>query len=116
MSHSVSIKQLNHFAQLFKSGGFRHYDYQQKNMKVYNSPTPPSYNLNNVKAPMFIYSGSCDKVVAEKDAEHFREVLPNVKVYKSFKNFNHCDFNYGRNTRALLFEDILKAMNAEISE
>lgn len=83
-------------------------------MKVYNSSAPPSYNLNNVKAPMYIYSGSCDLMVAETDIEHLKEVLPNVKVYKSFKNFNHCDFNYGKNTRALLFEDILKAMNGEM--
>lgn len=114
MSHSASIKQMLHFLQLFKNGGFRQYDHQRKNMKVYNSSTPPSYNLDNIKAPTYLYSGSCDLMVAEKDIEHLREVLPNVKLYKNFKNFNHCDFNYGKNTRSLLFENILKAMNGEM--
>lgn len=113
MSHSSSIKQLAHFLQLFKSGLFRQFDYEKKNKAFYNSTTPPSYDLSKVKAPAYIYSGSCDLMVSERDIEHLKEVLPNVRKYKSFKNLNHCDFNYGKNMRALLFENIVQDMNAE---
>jgi lysosomal acid lipase/cholesteryl ester hydrolase len=112
IAHSVSIKQINHYFQLYSSGTFRQYDYRDKNRKIYNSSTPPDYNLNNVKVPTYIYSGGSDMIVSEIDVENLRELLPNVKTHRSIRNFNHCDFNYGKNTRSILFNDIVKAMNA----
>lgn len=113
MSHSASVKQFEHFLQSYHRGEFRQYDNGSKNMAIYGSPLPPAYNLSVVTAPIYIYSGSCDLLVAEKDIEHLRDVLPNVQSYKNFKNYNHCDFNYGKNSRALYQNDILKAMNSE---
>lgn len=113
MSHTASVRQFIHYIQLHKSGSFRQYDHQRDNMKHYNSTSPPNYNLSNVKAPTYIYSGSCDMLVSERDIEHLKEVLPNVRKYKAFRNYNHCDFNYGKNSRGLLFEDMLKDMNSE---
>jgi len=113
LSHFSSARQLEHFLQGYTSGEFRQYDFEGKNMKIYGSPTPPAYNLKNVTAPIYLYSGSCDLMVSERDVEHLREVLPNVRKYRSFKNYNHCDFNYGKNSRALYQNDILKDMNSE---
>lgn len=113
MSHFASARQVEHFLQGYQSGVFRQYDFERKNMKVYNSSTPPLYNLKNIKAPTYVYSASCDLLVSERDIEHLREVLPNVRSYKSFKNYNHCDFNYGKNSRSVYQNDILKAMNSE---
>ena len=113
IAHTVSIKQVNHFFQLHSSGKFRQYDYQQGNQKIYNSSSPPDYNLSNVKAPTYLYSGRCDALVSELDVQTLRELLPNVKKYKSIRNYNHCDFNYGKNSREVLFHDIVKTMNSE---
>lgn len=112
VAHSISIKQILHYIQLSKSGTFSRFDYGSKNVQFYNSTSPPQYPLQNVKTPTFIYAGSCDMIVSERDIEHLSEVLPNVKKYKVFKNFNHCDFMYGKNSRPLLFNDILKAMRS----
>ena len=113
LSHFVSARQLEHFMQIYLSGEFRQYDFERKNIKIYGSSTPPQYNLKNVTTPTYIYSGSCDLLVSERDIEHLGEVLPNVRRYKSLKNYNHCDFNYGKNSRALYGNDILKAMNSD---
>jgi lysosomal acid lipase/cholesteryl ester hydrolase len=113
IAHQISIKQVNHYFQLYSSGKFRQYDYQSNNLKRYNSSLPPDYKLRNVKAEIYIYSGGCDGLVSELDIENLRERLPNVKGYRSIRNFNHCDFNYGKNTRSILFEDIVKAMDTE---
>lgn len=52
-THSISIKQLLHFFQLYKSGRFTPFDYGQENMRVYGSPEPPDYPLNRIKTPVF---------------------------------------------------------------
>lgn len=115
MAHAVSIKQFTHFIQLVASGSFRQYDYHGKNRQIYNAPFPPDYKLDNIIAPVYLYSGGSDAIISERDIEHLKEALQNVQKYRSIKNFNHCDFNYGLNTRFILFNDILKAMNNEIS-
>lgn len=113
VAHTVSIKQINHYLQLLSSGKFRQYDYQNSNQKIYNANSPPEYNLSNVKAPTYLYSGSCDALVSELDVQSLREHLPNVKKYKSIRNYNHCDFNYGKNSREILFDELIRTMNAE---
>lgn len=114
ISHAVSIKQFNHYSQLYTSGKFRQYDYFEGNRKAYNSSLPPDYKLDNVKAPIYLYSGSCDAIISERDVEHLNEVLPNVRKYRSFKNFNHGDFVYGKNARSILYNEMVKTINSEI--
>lgn len=61
IAHEVAIKQFHHYWQLAMNGRFSHFDYKAENYKVYNKSSPPNYNLNNVKAPTYIYSGGCDR-------------------------------------------------------
>lgn len=113
IAHAASIKQFNHYFQLYTSAQFQQYDYQLKNRDVYNSTVPPKYDLKYVIAPVYLYSGGSDMLVSERDVEHLKEVLPSVRKYRSIRNFNHCDFNYGKNGRTILFYDILSEMNSE---
>lgn len=114
LSHAVSTKQFHHFIQLYRSGRFQFYDYQSQNRKIYNSTFPPEYPLENVKAPIYLYSGVNDMLVAEKDIERLRYVLSNVVSYKSNKNYNHCDFLYGRNSRSVVYENILNSLSNRV--
>lgn len=111
LSHAASTKQFHHFIQLYHSGKFQYYDYQHENRKNYNQTHPPEYPLKNVKAPMHLYSGVNDMLVAEKDIERLKEVLNNVVTYKSMKNYNHCDFLYGRNSRNIVYQNIVNALS-----
>lgn len=111
ISHAISTKQIHHYIQLYQSGKFQHYNYQSDNKMIYNQTFPPEYPLKKVNASIYLYSGVNDLLVAEKDIDRLREVLPNVIRYKSIKNYNHCDYQYGRNSRKVLFHSILKYIN-----
>lgn len=113
VAHSISAKQFDHFFQNVKSGEFRWFDFGDNNSRIYDSTTPPSYELKRITVPTYLYSASCDAVIAEVDVDRLQEVLPNVRSRKTFKNYNHCDFNYGKNSRQRLYENMMKAMTAD---
>lgn len=110
LTHSVSLKQFLHFFQLHRSGNFTKFDYGPNNMRFYRSPTAPNYPIENIVAPVFLYAGSCDALVSEIDIKELSEVLPNVKKFKVFHNYNHCDFVIGKNSKRLLFDGIVRSM------
>jgi hypothetical protein len=113
LSHTVSVKQINHYLQLHSSGKFRQYDYQNDNQKIYNSDSPPEYNLHNVRAPIYLYSAGCDALVSVIDVRYLKQSLSNVRRLRNFENYNHCDFEYGKNARWIVHEGILRDMNSE---
>lgn len=129
MTHSISLKQILHYFQLYKSGRFTPFDYGDQNLRVYGSPTPPDYPLPRIETPVFsenpsksffklfltffyliVYSAGCDTLVSEPDLRHFSELLPNLMSFKVFENYNHCDFLYGKNSRSEVFYDIIRSM------
>lgn len=62
------------------SGKFQHYDYgKRENLIIYNSSTPPEYNLKYVTIPVALYGGPND---------HFAN--PDASVYmECFKQINY---------------------------
>lgn len=116
LSTTMSMKQLLHYAQLFETDSFRQYDYDSDvNRKIYKSPTPPDYNLKNIKTSVYLYAGAQDAVVGIEDVEHLKHELPNVKKYKRLSNYNHGDLVYGRKSREDIYNDILKAFDNDDS-
>lgn len=113
LAHSISGKQVDHYFQLIKSGEFRRFDHLDRNILIYNSTKPPLYETQNIAAPIFLYSGDHDFIVSEKDVDIIQKILPNVRVRRTLKNYNHCDFNYARSARELFFRDAMKEMLAE---
>lgn len=113
-SHSVSLKEFLHLFQHYKKDNFTMFDYGRQNFKVYGSKTPPNYPLENIKAPVFIYAGSCDAIISEIDLKHLSEALPNVKKFKVLENYNHCDFVFGKNSKKFLFNGIIRSMQKSL--
>lgn len=114
LTHSFSVKQFLHYFQSFISQKFSQYDFgEDRNMELYNTTKPPEYPLENIKTPIFLYAGLKDLVVAEEDLDYISGILRNVKKYKKIFNYNHCDFATAKNSRELVFNEILEAMNAE---
>jgi lysosomal acid lipase/cholesteryl ester hydrolase len=64
VSQRVSVKQLMHFVQLYRSGSFQMYDYKQRNRARYNQTTAPLYNLKAITAPVSIYAATEDWLIA----------------------------------------------------
>jgi lysosomal acid lipase/cholesteryl ester hydrolase len=65
VSPRISVKQVEHFAQLIFSGKFRQFDYHWGNQAVYNSTTPPDYDLTKVTAPVYLYQGEEDLIISK---------------------------------------------------
>jgi len=112
-SPRVSINQLSHYVQSMQTGKFRQFDHRQMNWAYYNSSTPPDYQLKNVVSPIYLYQAAEDLLISRLDVEHLRDELPNVMQYRIIPNWNHVDFTYGRNSRKVLYLDILAAMEVQ---
>ncbi|KAG8260641.1 hypothetical protein J6590_092470 [Homalodisca vitripennis] len=57
----ASTKTLVHYAQEIKSNHFQQYDYgAERNIILYNSTTPPLYNLSKVSVPVSLHYGDND--------------------------------------------------------
>lgn len=106
------MMQLIHFLQLHLSGKFQQFDHKDKNFLHYKSPNPPEYELNKVTAAMNLYSASQDLLITPKDVEHLKTKLPNVQNYEMIYDWNHMDVMLGRNSRKVLYKNILRSMEA----
>lgn len=66
-------------------GGFKPFDYgSKKNMKLYNSPTPPDYNLSGISTPMAFYVGQND-LAAGPSVTYYLKIIKKF----SFMFINH---------------------------
>lgn len=109
----ASTKQMQHFAQVRRSGEFRQFDYGWlRNHWRYNSITPPSYNLENVKAKVYLYYGENDWLAQPDDVATLYQNLPNVveKYLVDYPEFNHLDFIWGVDAKQLLWDRMLNNM------
>lgn len=48
-----------------------------------------------------------------QDVERLIKLLPNVKHNRVIPNYNHVDFNYGKRSRKLIYNDIVKFFLSE---
>ncbi|KAG5674587.1 hypothetical protein PVAND_004541 [Polypedilum vanderplanki] len=108
LSPIVGVKQLLHFAQLIMTSKFQQFDYGRRNIEIYNSTTPPQYDLAKITAPIYLYIGEEDIIFNRKDSDKLAKILPNVVAKKMIRNYNHFDFVYGRNSHKLLYKQILE--------
>ncbi|VDN24162.1 unnamed protein product [Gongylonema pulchrum] len=72
MSHlpaGTSMANVLHWAQMVNSKMTQMYDYgsTSKNMKHYNSSSPPLYNLSRVNAPVYLYWSDKDWLADKQD-------------------------------------------------
>ncbi|KAF5279945.1 hypothetical protein FQR65_LT15127 [Abscondita terminalis] len=106
----ASVKQLLHFAQLIKSGKFRQYDEGElKNVFKYGSSVPPSYHIENITSPVYLYKSRNDWLSNEIDVNRLRRRLLNVKgeILIGDPQFNHIDYLYAINAPTLVYNLIL---------
>ncbi|EDW03611.1 lipase 3 isoform X1 [Drosophila grimshawi] len=109
----ASTKQMQHFAQVRRSGDFRQFDYGWlRNHWRYNSLTPPEYKLENVKAKVAMYYSQNDWLAQPTDVEALRRRLPNVVSHYlvDYPEFNHLDFIWGVDARELLWDRMIENM------
>ncbi|RZC42905.1 lipase member K-like, partial [Asbolus verrucosus] len=119
---STSVKTLVHFSQEMHAGGnFQHYDYgPAKNVLLYDSNTPPSYNLSEIEVPVHLFCGDADLIADKEDVLMLynkltvkNKSLIAISPDKNVK-FSHADFALAKNIRELLHEVLLKTINENL--
>ncbi|XP_034948972.1 uncharacterized protein [Chelonus insularis] len=110
----ASWKQVVHFGQGYIfPGHFRQFDYganSEKNLRLYNSFTPPEYELYKITAPIALFSSDNDWLATSKDVELLSSKLRNVVLnYKvPWGSFNHYHFLWSDLARELVYEPLLQ--------
>ncbi|XP_034831832.1 lipase 1-like [Maniola hyperantus] len=108
----TSKKNAVHISQIGMKKKFLSYDYEFRNVDVYNSSTPPEYDLSKVTMKVALFAGKNDQISTIRDVKLLRSRLPNVVEFKivDHKRFNHIDAVWGRNVHKYLFPDILEVL------
>ena len=96
MPSSTSAQNLLHFSQMFATNRFQKYDYGLlRNLKIYNSLTPPKYSLQNITYPnVHVIYGQNDWFVPiqPNGVELLKQELQGAKFYQiSDPKSNHMD-------------------------
>lgn len=116
MSHypsGTSRKSGTHLLQLGLKRNFTQMDYGlQKNLAVYNSVTPPNYDLGKVTMRVALIVASNDGMCSLTDVKILRSRLPNVVEYRvlDWSKFNHIDYVWGRNMDRHLFPTVFSLL------
>ncbi|CAK9219598.1 unnamed protein product [Sphagnum troendelagicum] len=90
----TSTKDMQHLAQMVRSGLFSFYDYgTEGNLKVYNQTKPPLYNLATIpkELPLFLISGGNDPLADPEDVEKLQSDLLGDVTALQIANYSHGD-------------------------
>uniref|UniRef100_A0A0D3GJ01 Lipase n=1 Tax=Oryza barthii TaxID=65489 RepID=A0A0D3GJ01_9ORYZ len=109
---STSVRNLVHLSQLVRNGGVSRFDYgnAKDNMKHYNQPRPPPYNLSSIPnhVPIFLTHGGEDYLGDVPDTRHLLRTL--VKKHNSdsieviyVPDYAHADFIMAYNAPELIY-------------
>lgn len=110
----ASALNVKHFIQGYSSKRFQRFDYGlDKNLKVYSSKQPPSYDVKLVTAPVSIFASEIDWYSEVNDVQILKSRLPNVKRFimlnKSLE-FSHLEFVYGTHVQKLVNEPVINIL------
>lgn len=107
-----SLKAINHFVQLKRSGRFCPYDYgKDKNLEKYGLEEPYEYNLKKVKDfPIAILYGKQDRLASANDVEWLLDELGDNIIYrKMYEEMGHTTFQMSIDIS--WFDDIIKIIH-----
>ena len=71
----------------------------------------PEYDLTRVTAKTSIFVGDTDTTAVIADAEHLRDVLPNVLSFEVLEDCSHMDFAIAIKAREQIYDKVLALMD-----
>lgn len=105
----TSIKQIAHFGQNIKTQTFRRWDYGKRgNMEIYETETPPEYDLSEVTVNVTFYYSIGDNLVFEKDVLDMARDMENCAALSVPRStFQHFDFIVNPDVKFLVTDHIV---------
>lgn len=106
----TSVKNMVHFAQMYKYKKFQMFDYgsPEKNKQHYGIDTPPQYNASAFDVPVALYWGGNDWLADPQDVQTLMKLLPKQMPDKYLAAWQHLDFIWGLDAAPLVYDDIIK--------
>ena len=114
----TSVKNIAHFAQLVRSASYQQFDYGPAgNMKQYGQPTPPAFDISDLKVPVALFTGGHDDLADPKDVNRLLDVLPPNRVVQlhSEPSYSHLDPIWGLSAANRIYPLIIRIINAHRS-
>lgn len=105
----VSLKSLEHFAQIVRACKFQNFDYGKGNMEKYGQEEPPEYDLKKIKdAKVLLITGSKDLLATPQDSQWLNEQLGNNVVHFEEYELGHMSFLLAYDMK--FFHDVVVAL------
>jgi pimeloyl-ACP methyl ester carboxylesterase len=114
----TSVKNIVHFAQLVRSATYQQFDYgKDGNMKQYGQPTPPDFDISDLKVPVALFTGGHDDLADPKDVDRLLAVLPPKFVLQvhSEPSYSHLDPIWGLSAATQIYPLIIDIINAHLA-
>ncbi|XP_044262261.1 lipase member K-like [Tribolium madens] len=116
----TSVQVLRHFLQIAITGRIRKYDYGRlKNIEIYRLSEPRSYDLRDIRVPVYLFYGKKDLVASEQNVRMLLGELGSreksmISIPKSPSGvpYNHLDFLMADDVHLFLYPEIFKALDA----
>ena len=71
-----SVQNILYWSQMFNKPTFNMFDFgKDKNLQVYGTPTPPSYDLSKITEPVYMFVGQYDELASPADTSNLRYQL-----------------------------------------
>ena len=101
------MRQLLHFGQMMRSGGFKQFSYDNliANYRKYRRFTPPSYDLSKITAPINLYYSKGDDIAIYENVLKLKSQLSNVRTSNlcPINDFSHYDYGYSHLARKIVY-------------
>jgi len=110
----ASTRQVLHYGQEIKSAEFRQYDFgPMENLEHYGSSTPPKYEIEKIRVPLYLHYGLNDWMASVLDVERFAALTPtSILLPVPLPKFSHLDFLWAIHVREFLYDPILGYLNS----
>lgn len=111
----ASTDQLVHYAQGIRSGNFRQFSFGSvTNLIRYGSFNAPRYNLANIRAPLTLYYSLNDWLADPRDVRELFAGMSSRRKLVQIEDprFNHFDFIWAIDVKALLYDQVIEIMQA----
>ncbi|NXJ66217.1 LICH hydrolase, partial [Rostratula benghalensis] len=107
----TSVQNIIHWQQMRRAGRFQAYDYGFKeNMKKYNQPAPPAYQIEKISTPIAVWSGGQDKFADPKDMAKLLPRISNLIYHEHFPAWGHLDFIWALDATEKMYLKIIELM------
>ncbi|EFX82413.1 hypothetical protein DAPPUDRAFT_223831 [Daphnia pulex] len=114
----TSVPVIAQFAQNFHAGEtFQAYDYgPRENIMRYGSTRPMEYHLDQITAPIYVFSGGNDHIVTPLDVDWLLTQLKNMKGSTRIPEYNHGDFVWGTDVKDKLYDQVMALLPPPLTQ